>query len=278
MKKSFFLIIFFLASVFVQAEEVQKTQTLQEQNQTQTADKQEELRKEKLSEYLSKLEKLEQEISKEKVWMKSYSSYLTSIEVRDGLKKIRDRINYLKNRGSSLIDKDELNSLLSKEKILASQIDQLKDRDSALFSKLLTPPDIEDIPAITNPFDIFKGISVIKTFNADLNDFEQKKEQLTELISLIQKEKEIYDLLIEIDTEQKYFEAAKEKSKQLDRFEIALETMMVTAEVYEKRLEVIEININRDIEKQMYRIGNIGIVILIVLIIFSLLKFVIKKY
>ncbi|MBU4109410.1 hypothetical protein KJ988_00225, partial [bacterium] len=76
MKKSFFLIIFFLASVFVQAEEVQKTQTLQEQNQTQTADKQEELRKEKLSEYLSKLEKLEQEISKEKVWMKSYSSYL----------------------------------------------------------------------------------------------------------------------------------------------------------------------------------------------------------
>lgn len=278
MKKIFFLLIFILSLTFVQAQEVQVLEQTSEHNLTQELEKKEELRKEKIAEYLSKLEDLEKEISKEKVWMKSYSSYLTSIEVRDGLKKIRERITYLKNKGNSLIDKDELNSLLSKEKILASQIDQLKDKDSALFSKLLTPPEIEEIPTITNPFDIFKGISIIKNFNADLNDFEQKKEQLTEVISFMRREKEIYDQLIEIDKEQQYFEAAKEKSKQLDRFEIALDTMMVTTEVYEKRLEVIEVNINRDIEKQMYRIGNIGIVIVVVLIIFSLLKFVIKKY
>lgn len=278
MRKIFFLLIFILSSAFVYAQEVQAIEKNSEHNLTQELEKKEEQRKLKVSEYLSKLEELEKEISKEKVWMKSYSSYLTSVDVRESLKKIRERIVYLKNRGSSLIDKDELNSLLSKEKILASQIDQLKDKDSALFSKLLTPPEIEEVPAITNPFDIFKGISIIKTFNSDLSEFEQKKEQLTELISLMRKEKEIYDLIIEVDTEQKYFEVAKEKSKQLDRFELALDTIMVTAEVYEKRLEVIEININRDIEKQMYRIGNIGIVILIVLIIFSLLKFVIKKY
>jgi small-conductance mechanosensitive channel len=278
MRIKLFSLILFFAAAFVHAQEAPAPLNADENNQTLILEKQEEQRKEKLSEYLQKLDSLEKEISKEQVWMKSYSSYLASIEVRDSLKKIRDRISYLKNRGSSLIDKDELNSLLSKEKILASQIDQLKDKDSALFSKLLTPPELEEIPAITNPFDIFKGISIIKNFNADLNDFEQKKEQLTELISYIRKEKEIYDQLIEIDKEQKYFEIAKEKSKQLDRFEIALDTMMVTAEVYQKRLEVIEANINRDIEKQMYRIGNIGIVIFIVLIIFSLLKFVIKKY
>jgi len=278
MKILFLLVIASLFFLSAQAQEALTPQQIREYNQTQEIEKKEQERKTKISEYLSKLSELERKISEEKVWMKSYSSYLASIDVKDGLNKIRERISYLKNRGSSLIDKDELNSLLSKEKILSSQIDQLKDRDSALFSKLLTPPEIENIPTITNPFDIFTGISVIKTFNADFSEFKQKKEQLTELISFISKEKEIYDLLIELDNEQQYIEVAKEKAKQLERFETALDTMMVTAEVYEKRLEVIEVNINRDIEKQMYRLGNIGIVVLIVLIIFSLLKFVIKKY
>ncbi|MDD2905337.1 MAG: mechanosensitive ion channel domain-containing protein [Sulfurimonas sp.] len=278
MKILFLLVIASLFFLSAQAQEALTPQQIREYNQTQEIEKKEQERKTKISEYVSKLSELERKISEEKVWMKSYSSYLASIDVKDGLNKIRERISYLKNRGSSLIDKDELNSLLSKEKILSSQIDQLKDRDSALFSKLLTPPEIENIPTITNPFDIFTGISVIKTFNADFSEFKQKKEQLTELISFISKEKEIYDLLIELDNEQQYIEVAKEKAKQLERFETALDTMMVTAEVYEKRLEVIEVNINRDIEKQMYRLGNIGIVVLIVLIIFSLLKFVIKKY
>lgn len=278
MNKLFFLFFFVISLTCIHAEQIQVVEPTGDQNLTLELEKKEEQRKIKVSEFLKKLDGLEDEISQEQVWMKSYSSYLTSIEVRESLKKIRDRIGYLKNKGSSLIDKDELNSLLSKEKILDSQIDQLKDKDSALFSKLLTPPEIEEIPAITNPFDIFKGISIVKNFNANLQEFEQKKAQLTELISFIRKEKEIYDQLIEIDSEQKYLEAAKEKSKQLERFETALDTMMVTAEVYEKRLEVIEVNINKDIEKQMYRIGNIGIVILIVLIIFALLKFVVKKY
>ncbi|DAB29304.1 MAG TPA: hypothetical protein CFH84_10190 [Sulfurimonas sp. UBA12504] len=278
MKRVFLFLAITLFFLSVEAQEALTPQQIREYNKTQEIEKIEQERKTKISEYVSKLSELERKISEEKVWMKSYSSYLASIDVKDGLKKIRERIAYLKNKGSSLIDKDELNSLLSKEKILSSQIDQLKDRDGALFSKLLTPPEIENIPTITNPFDIFTGISVIKTFNADFSEFKQKKEQLTELISLISKEKEIYDLLIDIDNEQKYFEVAKEKAKQLERFETALDTMMVTAEVYEKRLEVIEVNINRDIEKQMYRLGNIGIVVLIVLIIFALLKFVIKKY
>ena len=283
MKSLFFFLVITFASLTLHAQELEVEQKIDKERvkqdlAAQELEKQEEQRKKKIDEYLQKLKELEKEISKEQVWMKSYSSYLTSSGVRDGLKKIQERISYLKNQGKSLIDRDELNALLSKEKILASQIDQLKDKDSALFSKLLTPPEIDTIPNITNPFDIFTGISVIKTFNTDFKEFKQKKKQLTELIVLIQQEKEIYDNIITLDKELKYNDLAKEKTKQLERFETALDTMMVTAEVYEKRLEVIEININRDIEKQIYRIGNIGIVILIVLIIFSLLKFIIKKY
>ena len=54
--------------------------------------------------------------------------------------------------------------------------------------------------------------------------------------------------------------------------------MKVTSEIYQKRLEIIEVNINKDIEKQIYRLINIGIIILVLFIIFFLLKLVVKKY
>ena len=54
--------------------------------------------------------------------------------------------------------------------------------------------------------------------------------------------------------------------------------MSVTAEVYQKRLEIIEVNINKDIEKQAMRLVNIGIIILILFVFFFLLKLIVKKY
>ena len=93
----------------------------------------EDLRQEKISKHLKELDRLEAEISKEQVWMKSYSSYLTSLEVRDSLQKMRKRIAYLKKKGRSVEAKDELNSLISKERILVTQVNQLKKKDSALF-------------------------------------------------------------------------------------------------------------------------------------------------
>ena len=88
----------------------------------------------------------------------------------------------------------------------------------------------------------------------------------------------IYKKISKIDIDKLHTQAAKEKSKQLERFEIALDTIVVTAEVYQKRLEVIELNINKDVQKQTYRLINIGIVVLVVLLIFFLLKLVVKKY
>ena len=54
--------------------------------------------------------------------------------------------------------------------------------------------------------------------------------------------------------------------------------MSVTAEVYQKRLEIIEVNINKDIEKQAMRLVNIGILILVLFLFFFLLKLIVKKY
>ena len=272
--KKILLLLLFVSTLFAVNDDLNS-----DLNATQQEERlQKEIREDKISSYLKELDRLEKDISKEQVWMKSYSSYLTSLEVRDSLKEMRKKIAYLEKKGRSIEDKDKLNSLISKERILVTQVNQLKEKDSALFSQLLTPPEIDEVGSLTNPFDIFTGISLIKTFDSYLTEYKQREKQLAEILALIKKEDEIYKKILLLDVDKKYTLAAKEKAKQLERFEVALDTIVVTSEVYHKRLEVIELNINKDVEKQTYRLAKIGIIILVVFLIFFLLKLVVKKY
>lgn len=235
-------------------------------------------REEQIERYRTELYSIEQNILQEKVWMKSYASYLTSLEVRDNLSSIKKRIDYLSKKAKSISDHDELNALVSKENILTSQIEKLKGKYNAPFSKLITPPTIDDIPEISNPFDIFTGISLVKTLDASFDEYIKRRESLNSLILLLRKEDDIYKQISAIDINGRYIKEAIQKEKQLERFETALDTIKVTSEVYQKRLELAELNINKAVEKQIYRVVKIGIVILVVFIIFFLLKLVVKKY
>jgi small-conductance mechanosensitive channel len=276
-----FIFTFFLLlsiTLFAQAEAVvtedaNETALLAEQQKAQ-----EEQRLKKIESYLTQLAEIEQKISQEKVWMKSYASYLTSLDVRNSLEKIKKRINYLKKNAKTISEEDELNALISKEMILTSQIEKLKGKNTAPFTKLITPPVIEDIPNISNPFDIFTGISLIKTLNTGFDDYKKRKDILVELIELLRQESEIYKQIEILDTEGKYQAQAEGKYKELARFKTALDTINATTEVYQKRLEIIELNINKAIEVQVYGLIKIGIIILVVFLIFFLLKLVVKKY
>ncbi|PHQ92446.1 MAG: hypothetical protein COB42_01635 [Sulfurimonas sp.] len=210
--------------------------------------------------------------------MKSYASYMTSLDIRKKLESIKKRIKFLEKKTRSIEELDELNALVSKEKILASQIQKLKEKGSAPFSRLLTPPELEETPEISNPLGIFTGLSLIKTQNAYLSDYIARKKELFDLINLLREENTIYNSIGKIDSEDKYLKSSQLKQKQLKRFDTALDTMTVTSEVYQERLEIIELNINKDIEKQIYGLINIGIIIFVLFVFFFLMKLIVKKY
>ncbi len=277
--KNISLFIFIILSLLFTSN-VNAAKVVDEQEQIRIKLEQEDLRKEKIAGYVSELQAIEEKISgKDSVWMKSYESYLTSLDVRESLEKITNRINYLKRkRKKSLTETDELNALISREKILTSQIEKLKKKDSSPFSNLLTPPNIDEIPSITNPFDIFTGISLVKTLNKGYSDYILRKDELSSLISLLRTEARIYKEIGLVDTQEKYKEQADTKIKQLERFESALDTMGVTADVYQKRLEIIVTNINKDVNTQIVKIAKIGVIVAIVFVIFFLLKLIVKKY
>ncbi|MFT7002682.1 MAG: small-conductance mechanosensitive channel [Sulfurimonas sp.] len=282
MRIIFFLFLLLASTSYAQVNETSKVNS----NKALSIEKlgileiqKEEQRVKSITNYLQMIKKLDDEIAKEKVWTKSYASYLTSLEVRDALQTIKKRIKYLQNkRKKTLSQQDELSALISKEKILASQIEKLKEKDSAPFSKIITPSNIEEKVSITNPFDIFTGISLIKTLDSDFTDYIKRKDELTDLISILLKENNIYKEIAPLDINKEYVEHAKLKAKELEIFSTALDTMDVTSEVYQKRLEILEINVNKDIEVQVIKLGKIGVVVLVVFFIFFILKLFVKKY
>jgi len=249
-------------------------------NQTQNDFDKQQLIARKIKDYQHSLENIQSQISDENMWTKSYSSYLTSLDVKQNLEAIKKRIKYLSKHSKKAADKDELIGLISKENILASQIDKLKGTgSSAPFSDLITPPNIDKVPEIHNPFDILTGLSTIKTLNANLEEYKKKRESLVDLIDELKQENEIYKKILQLQPDNKlYAKIYKEKQTQLEMFERALDTMNVTMDVYQKRLDIAEININKGIEKQVYRLIKIGTAILFVFFIFFLLKLVVKKY
>lgn len=269
---SFLLITCILFSSLLQAEvPVDKFEAIKQTEDTTH---------QKLQEYEQALSEVDSKISDQNMWMKSYSSYLTSMDVKQNLDAIKKRIKYLSKHSKTAADKDELVGLISKENILASQIEKLKGTSSsAPFSDLITPPNIDKIPEINNPFDILTGLSVIKTLNTNLDEYKKKKESLEDLINLIREENKIYKKILELQPDnKKYIDLYSKKQAQLEMFERALDTMNATMNVYQKRLDIAEINIDKGIKKQVYRLIKIGMAILFVFFIFFLLKLVVKKY
>ena len=212
MKQIFFLLLFMSLSLFAQNEDANSTIEVEE-----AQIKLEEERKNRIVDYLLDLENIEEKIAKEKVWMKSYASYMTSLDIRSKLENIKNRIKYLKKNGSTISELDELNALISKEKILASQIEKLKEKGTAPFSKLLTPPELKETSEITNPLEIFSGLSLINTQNAYLSDYISRKEELASLVILLRKEKSIYEDIKKIDKEKKYLDSLEKKTKTIKK-------------------------------------------------------------
>ena len=277
------LLLSLLFSLNLQAEDVVVDVIVEDINQSlinqQNKEKAEnEAKEEKIADYLSQIISIENSISKEQEWVKSYASYLTFLDVRDSLLDIKKRIKYLEKHSQRTDNTDELNGLISKENILTSQIDKLKGSNSAPFSHLITPPQLDKTPTISNLFDIFAGVSYIKILDANLEEYQRRKESLKELITLLSKEDILYKNLALVDEKEKYKTRQDNNKQELDRFTRALDTINATYDVYEKRLDIIKLNLNKDIEKQVVRLTKIGLIILFVIIFFFLVRLAVKKY
>ena len=235
-------------------------------------------KEENIAEYLSQLQEIDAQVPSDNVWVKNYSSYLTSLDVKKNLEEVKKQISLLTKGNRYSTNFDELSSLRSKENILANQMTQFRGKESAPFADLLTPPDFGDIPTISNPLDIFTGYSFIKQINNNYDDYMKQKDSLSDVVGLLEKKRAIYANLVLLKDDNATQNSFSDLQRQLERFSVALDTINIAQSVYKKRIEVIEININKKVQEQIVKLMKIGIIIVILFVILFLLKLAIKKY
>jgi len=260
----------------------------QEQNATQIAQQialkeqkakeEKEAKERQIQQLLAKINELEQAIQKERIWTKSYASYLTSLKVEEQLQTIEQQIKKLKRYKKNPKKKAQLETLESKAKILNIQLEEFRKKGSAPFAELLTPPKIDNPPEVSNPFVIFNAISFLKTAKGEFESYVQRKEELEQLIQQLKKEITLYKELYNLTQNRTYQQTLQEKQQELEKFLEAYDILSVTADVYKKRLEVIEVNLNKDIKSQIYKLINIAVIVFVVFFIFFVMKMIAKRY
>lgn len=225
------------------------------------------------------LSKIQKELSKENsIWLKSYNSYMAYQEARKSLRDVNYRIEQLQNRSSNVERKLEIEALQAKQKVLTEQIDLLKAQGTSPFVSLLKPDEAGELPSITNPFDIVTGLSYVKRLNSQYKDYVLREEELQELITLLERQVALYKEISRLDSKADYEVELDATLLQTEKFKLALETLISTAEVYEKRIESTEAKINKEIKEQIYKLLNIALIVFILFLVSFLFKRVIKRY
>jgi len=252
-------------------------------NETQLLLEQEKLEKIKIEEHVNALrisiDKTVALLKKEGVlWQKSYDSYTTYLNVNKELKQVRKQIKKLSKQGSTFRARDELNALETREQILANQINLLQGKDSAPFKELLIPSQLPEVPEVSNPVAIFTAFSYIKLIEGKLKEYLQRENNLREYLVLLRKKARLSAELSVITKDKDDEAVSLDDAHKLGVFEGALETVRKASVLYAQRIDAVETQVQKDIKAQTWKLFNLGIIILVLLILFFLAKLVIKKY
>ena len=230
--------------------------------------------------FTEELEEINKNLSKDNVWEKSYSSHIAYAQVKDDLLMLQHKIKWLNDkRKKSKADKEELEDLKGKEKILSEQFDLLDNQQGkSMFATLLQPEEIEEMPVLSNPIDIFTAISFVKHLEEIYADYKKQGVELAERISLLRKKSSLLKNLLAIDKNGDYKHELDETTHRLDKYTNAQEILEVTANIYDKRIAEIEVKINKQIRIQMYKLSKIGLIILFLFALAFFMKMMSKKY
>ncbi len=234
-----------------------------------------------IDQFRAELEEINLLLAKDNVWEKSYNSHVAYAQVRGDLVLLQAKIKKLeKKRKKSDEDIELLEDLKSKEKILSEQFTLLDDtqQGTSVFTALLQPEEIEEIPVLTNPIDIFTAVSFVKHLEEIYADYLKRGVELKEVTSLLKKKKELLGNLKAIHENGGYKSEYDETSHRLDKFRNAYEILEITANIYDKRIDEIEVKVNKRVQIQVYKLSKIGLIILFLFGLAFFMKTMSKKY
>ncbi|MGJ0493432.1 mechanosensitive ion channel family protein [Aliarcobacter cryaerophilus] len=221
---------------------------------------------------LEKINKIEAGF-KDNILLKRYSNYLSYSKISADLEQLKDSLK----RKNNLSDELEY-QLLNKIRVKENELELISEYKGSPIGSLINPPEIEIVEKITNPFGIINALSSIKKMEDSKQQFTSLESQLEFLSKNLEEELDSYRNLYVLEPKDEYKEKIAFLDKQKRDFDIVLDIVTTTQEVYGRKIEQVILEIKNQISQQVQKILLIFAIIVIMLIVSFLVKLTLKRY
>jgi small-conductance mechanosensitive channel len=234
----------------------------------------------KIDELILKKESIERELLENNIWSKIYSNYHTYQELKKKQILLDTKIKRLEKRKKlSKNQEEDLEEYTAQRSVLVGKLQLLKEYEKDPFKKFLTPPDIGNIPEVGNPFAVIGALSYKEKLHSDQDEYNSRYLSISHIMEKFQEKKLILKELIHLlPSKQEYLENLVDTEAQIKTFAPVIDIFKTTENVYTKKIDEINLNLKKEIQKEVERTIMIGAVILLFLFLLFFIKYLVRKY
>jgi small-conductance mechanosensitive channel len=225
-------------------------------------------------------ESIEKELIEDNIWSKIYSNYHTYKVLKRQKRSLDAQIRLLEESKLLTTDQKEILEVSQAErKTLVGKLELLKEYEKDPFKKFLTPPVIDLVPTVTNPFAVISALSYFEKLNSDQEEYNSYYESLRHIVDKLKERQALIVKLQKLDgANSQYVKDAEDIKEQIAAFIPVLEIFKTTNNVYTKKIDEIKLNLQHDIKKEMGKTVTIGAIILFFIILLFFIKYLVRKY
>jgi small-conductance mechanosensitive channel len=225
-------------------------------------------------------EGIEKELAENNIWSKIYSNYHTYQELKKQNSILEAKIERLEKR-KKLTDKQskELEGFREQSVTLIGKLQLLKEYEKNPFKKFLTPPEIGNVPNVENPLAVIGALSYKEKLSSDQEEYKNRYLSLEHIMSKFTEKKEILKKLAKLDNNTSaYNKDIININDQIKTFTPILDIFKTTENVYNKKIDEINLNLKNDIQKEIERTVSIGPILLFFLLLLFFIKYLVRRY
>lgn len=231
---------------------------------------------EQLAELNQKLHDVDNELQKNLMY-KRYGSYLTYKNISRDLEQLESELKQLHGLKTQEA-RDLQRQINNKIKIKQNELELIEEYKESPIGKLIRPEDIENIPEVANPFLIFEALTYIKKLDENSTKYEKLVTEIDDLLKILDKKLEILLKIDEVESSDITQNSLLFCESSKKDFEMVLDIVTTTSEVYTRRVEQIILETNNKISIQAKKTFKIVLLIGLFFVIAFLLKLALRKY
>jgi small-conductance mechanosensitive channel len=210
---------------------------------------------------------------KNNILLKRYSNYVSYSKISSELATLEASLKKKRN-----VSDEQIYQLHNKIRVKQNELELIEEYRGSPIGGLINPPEIEKYEHISNPFGIINALSQIKKLENNQKQFKELEKDLEKLTALLDEELLLYLELFNLDQQALYKEKITFLDKQKKDFNMVLEIVSTTEEVYTRKIEQVILEIKNQIQDQGQKILVILTIIVVLSILAFLVKLTLKKY